>query len=612
MDQKLVNIVRENDIETLAKMLRSGELMSLNNEERAELPRMIAASGNQQMLSLLAERSHAIAWEPDHLGRDVLHYAAQSGNEQITAYAVEMLGMDPVRGDHRGITALDLARGTQAGKWLESYLGFAAEEGYRNPVRRGFYPDPSVVRVGEDYYMVNSTFVQFPCIPVSHSRDLVNWKTIGHAITNLEWSGIASLPGGHGYWAPDISYYKGRFWIIATLRRDTEPFRLQMVTSASAPEGPYDQPIFLDIDGIDPSIFTDVDGKRYVVINPGAQIAEIDETGRLISEPEMIYYGSSRVKTEGPHLLYKDGWYYLFQAEGGTGPGHTETVARSRKLKGPYSPCPYNPILGPTESNAPIRRSGHGKPFSAPDGRWFMLYLCGRDVDGVTMLGRETALDPLEWTPDGWPIVNRRKGPSCLQKKPLPESFAQNEAFDWLDFISPRTNPSSFAEKDREGWILQCGAMPSEIGETSLLLRRQSEKAFCQQVFVEASSLEENAFAGLCGYYDENSFYLFGIETCGTKRYLTVIERIGKEEKCVRLLEWNSKTAVLRIEADGCARKLFCQQGAEMKLLLTLDAVYLSDEGLKMGKRFTGATLGMAAVGKWKAVFSAYQETMFP
>lgn len=612
MDQKLEKVIRDGDLKTLAAMLRSGEMMSLNNQERAELPRRIAATGNLQMLSLLASRSHAIAWEADELGRDVMHYAAQSGNEEITAYAVETLGMDPLRGDCMGMTALDLAKGTKAGNWLENHLGFTADDCYRNPVRRGFYPDPSVVRIGEDYYMVNSTFVQFPCIPVSHSRDLVNWKTIGHAITNLEWSGISGLPGGHGYWAPDISYYKGRFWIIATLRRNTEPFRLQMITSSERPEGPYDEPVFLDIDGIDPSLFTDVDGRRYVVINPGAQIAEIDDARNLISGPEMIYYGSSRVKTEGPHLLYKDGWYYLFEAEGGTGPGHTETVARSRNLKGPYTPCPYNPILGTREANAPIRRSGHGKPFSTPDGRWFMLYLCGRDVNGVTMLGRETALDPMRWTPDGWPIVNERRGPSCLQKRPLPECPVQSDPFDWLDFISPRTDPASFAKAIPNGWELRAGGNPSGVAQTSLLLRRQAEKRFVQQVKVDSSALAANSYAGLAGYYDENSYYLFGIEKTESGCWLSVVEQIGKEENKCRLIEWTAETTVLRVEADGCERKLFCENDGVMKQLAVLNAVYLSDEGLKMGKRFTGATLGMAAVGCGTASFTAYQETMEP
>lgn len=610
MEKYLVEMIEREDIHMLERLLRSGELMSLSNTDRALMPRMIARTGNCEMLQLLSCRSHAIAWEPDEEGRDVLHYAALSGKAEITAYAVEKLGFDPLRGDYSGMTALDLAGNSEAGKWLEGHLGFTVQDCYRNPVRRGFYPDPSVVRVGETYYMVNSTFVQFPCIPVSASRDLIHWKTIGHAITRLEWSGIENLPGGHGYWAPDISYHNGRFWIVATLRRDTEPFRLQMITSSERPEGPYEKPLFLEIDGIDPSLFTDVDGRRYIVINPGAQIAEINEKGELIGSPEMIYYGSSRIKTEGPHLLHKDGWYYLFQAEGGTGSGHTETVARSRRLKGPYMPCPYNPILGPKEEKAPIRRSGHGKLISTPDGRWFMIYLCGRDVDGVTMLGRESALDPVTWTADGWPIVNGRRGPSCLQPAPLPVFAYDNDTLDWTDFISPRTDPSSFAEKVESGWKIKAGKMPSDVSEASLLLRRQGERSFRQEVTVDVHRLDRNSIAGLCGYYDENSFFIFGIKKDVDSNWVSVTEQIGRDVKHQKLLKWEGDTARLLIEGCGIERRLFYFDGAEKKLLSVLRTSYLSDEGLKMGKRFTGATLGMAVVGSGHAVFTEYVEEM--
>ncbi len=611
MDPKLLKIVQDGDTQALWQLLRTGALMNLSQEDRAELPRRIAAEGNVEMLRLHASQSHAIAWEPDEKGRDVLHYAALSGDAKTVAFAVNVLGFDPLRGDRRGYTALDLAKSTEAGEWLKKHLGFSTCDCYRNPVRRGFYPDPSVVRVGEDYYMVNSTFVQFPCLPISHSRDLIHWETIGHAITNLDWSGLKGLPGGHGYWAADISYHQGRYWIIATLRRDTEPLRLQMITSAAKPEGPYDKPKFLDIDGIDPSLFTDVDGKRYVVINPGAQIAQISQTGELLSKPEMIYYGSARVKTEGPHLLWRDGWYYLFEAEGGTGPGHTETVARSRSLRGPYEPCPYNPILGAVEKEAPIRRSGHGKPFMTADDRWMMLYLCGRDVDGMTMLGRETALDPMTWTPDGWPIVNGRRGPSCLQKRPLPSVYPQQkESYPWMEFIAPRTDPASFACVMEDGWRLKAGKMPDSTDETSLLLRRQSERSFVQEVTVDVSAL--NGIAGLCGYYDENSFYVFGLENTPEGLRLMIYEQVGTKRQAMVLAHWTDRKATLRVEANGAKRTLLYLRHGEYQPVKALDAAYLSDEGIRMGKRFTGATLGAAAIGTGEALFKRYLETMIP
>ena len=606
-------MLMQEDASAMRQLVRDGELSCLPDELKMFLPNEAARLGRADMLRVLCEQSHVISLEADEQGRDVMHFAAMSGDLETIIYTVDKLGFDPLRGDREGLTALDFANRhghAQALRWLECRTGVSLQNAYRNPVRRGFYPDPSVVRVEEDYYMVNSTFVQFPCLPISHSRDLVNWRTIGHAIERLEWSGIADLPGGYGYWAPDISYFKGRFWVIATLRRNTPPFRLQMITSAEHPEGPYDQPKFLDINGIDPSIFTDDDGRRYVVVNPGAQIAEINDGGDMISEPEMIYFGSIRRKTEGPHLLKKDGWYYLFQAEGGTGNGHMETVARSRNLRGPYEPCPHNPILGRKEREAPIRRSGHGKPVRTPDGRWYMVYLCGRDVDGTTMLGRETALDPMTWTADGWPMVNHLKGPSCLQRSPFGTRQALTEdSMRAVDFVSPRGDLRTFSQTVQEGWKITAGADPSGIAPTSLLLRRQSERCFVQTAMVDAQALA-CGMAGLAGYYDENSFYLFGLECCGDGWQLMVDEQIGAKRQKTILRPWAAPAAMLRIAADGSRRELFCRNGEVWESLCTLSAAYLSDEGVRMGKRFTGATLGMAAVGKGSAVFTDYQEQM--
>ena len=511
MTEELQKLLAYGSADEIRQLVKDGTLSDLNPEEKAFVPRMAAKLGRLDVLQVFCQQSHVITLENDAQGRTLLHYAAMSGDPELIAYTVEKLGYDPLEGDCSGETPLDAARRlgwAQAVEKLEEYAQIALENTYRNPVRRGFYPDPSVVRVGDDFYMVNSTFVQFPCIPVSHSRDLVHWHTIGHAIETLEWSGIEGLPGGHGYWAPDISYYKGRFWIIATLRRDTAPFRLQMITSSERPEGPYDKPHFLDINGIDPSIFTDADGRRYVVINPGAQIVEIDDRGHMIGEPEMLYYGSARVKTEGPHLLRKDGWYYLFQAEGGTGQEHMETVARSRSLRGRYEPCPHNPILGRKKHNAAIRRSGHGKPVQLADGSWYMVYLCGRDTEGKTMLGRETALDPMQWTADGWPMVNGLKGPSCLQRMPLPAAPWHDEPIRREDFISPRGDIRAFASQTDDGWRVTAGADPNGIHPTGLLLRRQAERSFEQMVSVDASGMRAG-LTGLAGYYDENSFFLY-------------------------------------------------------------------------------------------------------
>ena len=387
-----------------------------------------AQNGDFALVKWIVEYSRSSLNEFADNHRTALHFAAMSGKLDMFKYLVERCGLDPLQGDIDLVTPWDIVRENEH-KEIDDYLtqryGHRYEDFYRNPIRTGFFPDPSICRVGEDYYMVNSSFIFFPCIPISHSRDLIHWEIIGHAITNPEWARLEELEGGRGYWAPDISFYDGRFYIAATYRlNDTGTvYRRQMVVSSDKPEGPYSEPVFIDEDGIDPGLFNDDDGRRYMLLNRGARIFELDKTGtKKISEPTLLYYGSNKRAPEGPHIYKKDGYYYLLQAEGGTGPGHRVTVSRSRELMGVYEPCPYNPIMRQNDEGATIQRCGHGDMVETPDGRWYMVYLCGRKIgDGYSILGRETALDPVTWTADGWPIVNGLKGPSCMQVKPYPE-----------------------------------------------------------------------------------------------------------------------------------------------------------------------------------------------
>lgn len=609
MNERLEACMRAGNAEALLEFIRQGALSALPDEEKTGLPRMAARAGDAALLRLLCERCHAVSLTPGADGRDVLHEAACSGDEQTVAYAVETLGLDPMRGDRSGVTALELAHASGNAAviaYLEGRLGFGLRDCYRNPVRRGCYPDPSVTRVGEDYYMVNSSFTLLPALPVSHSRDLIHWRTIGHVVPVLKGSGLEGLPGGFGYWAPDISFDGERFWVVATLRRDTPPFRVQMITSSARPEGPYEPPRFLDIDGIDPSLFIDEDGSRYLLINPGARLLRVSREGEPLSEPEMIYAGSARVKSEGPHLIRRDGWYYLFEAEGGTGEGHMETVARSRRLRGPYEPCPFNPILGKRDEGAPIRRGGHGKPLATPDGRWQMLYLCARRVDGMNLLGRETALDPIEWTADGWPMVNRLKGPSCLQRRPLEPFPVEDEP----DYVAPRADPCAFARWNGGDLTLTAGEELTRLGQVSLLLRRQTEACLCQKAEVDAAAMEPGGKAGLVGYYDERSWCLFGLAREAEGFSLVVSECAGGDMSEVARRPWAGPTACLRAVGRGLSREMQYLAGGEWRTLAALRTDYLATEGVARGKRFTGAMLGWTAVGSGRAVFRRCAETM--
>lgn len=659
-------ILEENVSEVERLLVENPPIVDTVSEEGLPMSFVAAGTGNLAIVKYIVEYSRASMNVTDKKHRNILHYATLSGNLELVRYLVERVGMSPVSGDCDLVTPYDIAhQGKFEGQmcssayltgkadvkgcfgdieaFFEKVTGFSYAEAYRNPIRTGFYPDPSIVRVGDDYYMVNSSFIFFPCIPVSHSRDLIHWRIIGYAITNPEWAHLDELEGGRGYWAPDISYYKGRFYICATYRlNDTGTvYRKQMVVSSDRPEGPYSEPVFLDEDGIDPSIFTDDDGKRYMLLNRGARIFEISENAdRQIGPAALLFYGDQKRAPEGPHLLKKDGYYYLFEAEGGTGPGHRITVSRSRELFGVYEPCPYNPIMRQKDETAPIQRCGHGKPVQTPDG-WYMVYLCGRMVDGAySILGRETALDPITWTADGWPIVNNLKGPSVLQRKPAlaggeespaggvdaaedmaaggldttegmavgrldtTEDSAENLfgtgdslALEW---VTPRPPEKNGIQVKGGILSLRGSRLPlSDVGARNILLRRQEHFCFAAGVCMQSLPVFDGQEAGLICYYDENTWVSCGLIKEDGALYLQVKEHIGDDDMVhgKRLLSGKPQVIKFTVETRGLERIFYAGiDGGTAEEVVSLNNVYyLCDEGLKRGKRFTGAMLGVFA-----------------
>ena len=578
---------------------------------------MAAKTGNEQIVKFIVEYSRASMNTVDKDNRNILHYAAMSGNTNLVKYLVEKVGMSPVVGDFNLITPFDIAHDSklfEMERYFESVVGTTLDNMYRNPIRTGMYPDPSIVRVGNDYYMVNSSFIFFPCIPVSHSKDLVHWKIIGHAIADPEWANLDGLEGGRGYWAPDISYYDGKFYIAVTYRlNDTGTvYRKQIVVSSDKPEGPYCEPAIIDEDGIDPSIFNDDDGRRYMLLNRGARIFELNsEATEQISEASLLYYGDFKRAPEGPHLLKKDGYYYLFEAEGGTGSEHRITVARSMTLKGNYEPCPYNPIMRQNDAGAALQRCGHGKPVQTQNGQWYMVYLCGRMIgDGYSILGRETALDPITWTADGWPIVNGLKGPSTLQKKPnLPElvwDTATNDDFIEeklsLEWMCPRPpEQDGYAIEDSHLKIKGSKFDLDSMDARNIVLRRQQNFKFTAVCKMRTPKLNKGQNAGITCFYDENTFLKFGVfnNNSNEEFVLQVVEHIGDQNRKSQTfpIENDNEYIYLKVITNYLRRELMVSfDGEKYKSILILNNVnYLCDEGLKKGKRFTGAMVGMYA-----------------
>ncbi len=488
---------------------------------------------------------------------------------------------------------------------------------YKNPVQRGFFPDPSVIRVGEDYYMVNSTFQYFPAIPISHSRDMVHWHIIGHAINNTEWLDLSDIKDSHGIWAPDIEYVDGKFYIYATLRlnadgkRDNNVMRRQLVMTSDKPEGPYSKPICLEIDNIDPSLFVDDDGKRYMVIAKAAQTVPLSDDGlNVAGEMKTAWNGTGERCSEGPHIMKKDGYYYAIVAEGGTGYGHGINVARSTSLYGEYENSPYNPVMRQLDPDAPIQRAGHGKLVQDQNGKWWCYYLCGRPNEGMhTTIGRETALDPVQWTDDGWFTVNEGKGPSTEQTAPdLPECVFERNLKDDFDAETLNLEWEFVRNPDNGSWslterpgFLRIWTRDGQLFERrakNTLLRREQELSYTAQTCVEYYPDRDGEQAGLTCYYSTATYARCALCWENGRKLQLVINRCDGEELIAEVSDVEERPVYLKVDVNKLTRSFYYSyDGQEWSLIGTLeDCVYLCDEGVAGDpKRHTGTLVGIYA-----------------
>lgn len=615
----LLEAARADSLEDIKKVL-SNDSAAVKKEGLAALLQA-AQNGNFSIVKHMTEYAGVNLGDADHKGNGVLHHGVLSGNVELVQYLTERCGCNPMEGNLEGVTPFDLAHrfpSREVEQYFERYCGVLYEDTYHNPIHRGFFPDPSVIRVGEDYYMVNSSFCYVPCIPISHSRDLIHWNIIGHAITDAGDAGLHELDGGRGYWAPDISYAEGRFYVTATYRLNEVKGirRKQMITSAENPGGPYEKPVWMEVDGIDPSLFHDDDGRHYMVLNRGAKILELSaDCKETISEAHLLWYGDNKVNPEGPHILKKDGWYYLFLAEGGTGKNHQVTVARSRQLKGVYEPCPYNPILTQKNTSALLQCCGHGMPVDTPDGRWYLAYLCLRVPEcGYGILGRETCLDPITWTSDGWPLVNGGKGPGCQQTLPFLPAKAEAETThdSDLEWMVHRHGKRAIIRDENGNLVIRGnGRDLCDLACDSMLLRRQRD--FCFQaecrIVLYTAAIGENV--GLTCYYDENSYMKFGLGKGDNGWEIGIWEYVGDHYRTVQMLPYESHQVSLRIVTSYLERRCYYSLSGTDWILAGIlpDTSYLSSEGLRMGKRFTGATVGLYVhgdtTGRFSFVYSA-------
>jgi len=462
-----------------------------------------------------------------------------------------------------------------------------------NPILAGFYPDPSIVKVGPDYYLVNSTFAYFPGIPVMHSRDLKNWRQVGNVISRPSQMNFLGDRLTRGLFAPAIDYHNGTYYVTCT----QVDHRGNFVVTAKNPAGPWSNPIFLpEVKGIDPSLFfDDASGKAYVIYNSdppdnkplysghrSIKSIELDPaTLQTVGEAKILVNGGvdlskQPVWIEGPHLLHTHNWYYLYAAEGGTSVNHSEVVFRSHSPLGPFVPYEHNPILTqrdlPKDRKDPITSAGHAQLVQGPDGQTYAIFLAVRPYeDNYYNTGRETFIAPVTWR-DDWPVINpdspeikysyTRNYPEVKQPGARPQSgnFAYTLTFDKaldpaLLFLRTRDS-SSYALSKAAGLTLKLKPETcAGTGNPSFIGKRQQHLHGSAETELTFAAKSENERAGLVALQDEHHFYYL-CQSVAAGKPVVQLFKSGADKQPMELLAQQPLEATvgkvrLRIRAEG-------------------------------------------------------------
>ncbi len=480
---------------------------------------------------------------------------------------------------------------------------------YRNPILPGCYPDPSVCRVGDDYYLVNSSFEFFPGVPIFHSRDLVRWRQIGHCLDRPSQLPLKGVDSSCGIYAPTLRHHDGVFYMTTTNVTAGGNF----IVTAQDPAGPWSDPVLVAQEGIDPSMFFDEDGSvLYTTSAGGALQSRVDvRTGKLLSEPKLIWKGTGGRYPEGPHLYRKDGWVYLLLAEGGTEHGHMVTMARSKSPWGPFEPCPRNPLLTHRSLLSPIQALGHADLVETPDGHWFAVLLANRPVGypPTHHLGRETFLCPVRWAEDGFPIFGDDGRLDLEMESPLPFS-PPVETAPRDDFDAPRLGldwahlrdiaPGRASLTERPGFLRLRGsadnlddkAAPAWVGRRQ---RHFSLRAATRLEFDPASEREE---AGLSVRMNERHHHEVFVTRRDGRPSVVLRQRVGDlrvETACRPLTDAEARGLVLCLDAEAESYAFSCGPSLDdLRPLGKAEPRYLSTE---VATGFIGVTLAMYATG---------------
>jgi alpha-N-arabinofuranosidase len=486
---------------------------------------------------------------------------------------------------------------------------------FTNPILPGFQPDPSICRVGDDFYLVTSSFEYFPGIPIFHSRDLVHWRQLGHVLTERRQLELAGVPSSDGIYAPTIRHDGARFAVITTHVGGGGNFYV----TAEDPSGPWSDPVWLDQEGFDPSLlFADGtayytrDGKGPDPDHPLIYQGTLDmAAGKIVEEPRPIWSGTGGVWPEGAHIYLINGRYYLFAAEGGTSYEHSEVVARGPSPFGPFEPGPSNPILTHRERpEHPIQATGHADVVQLADGTSWMVFLGIRPMQGsrTHQLGRETFLAPLTWTEDGWPVVapvELRMAAPALPPHPFTEAPAREDfdaprlAPEWCFVRNP--DPQDLSLEARPGWLRLMGSAVSldDVASPALIVRRQQHFRVRCRAALDFAPHESNEEAGLTVRANERFRYDLGVRLSGAGREAVLSTRLAGVARVVRRVPIGEGPVELRVTATEKTYRFGVEAAGKPWALGTLPAQALSAEEIARqgGKYFTGTCIGLYATG---------------
>jgi xylan 1,4-beta-xylosidase len=515
----------------------------------------------------------------------------------------------------------------------------------RNPILPGFNPDPSIVRVGGDYYIATSTFEWFPGVQIHHSRDLEHWRLLTRPLRRASQLDMRGDPDSCGVWAPCLSHADGLFHLVYTdVKRygrttiggaagaSLRDFHNYLVTSSTI-DGDWSDPVFLNSSGFDPSLFHDEDGRKYLLNmlwdhRPGRNrfagivCQEYSPAARaLVGERRLIFAGTPLGLTEAPHLYRRGGFYYLITAEGGTGWNHAVTMARSRQLLGPYELHPDVHILSARDRpDAPLQRAGHADLVDTETSETYMVYLCGRPLPnrGRCVLGRETAIQKMRWAQDDWlytldgegiPTVEASTGPSVHQRADFDAPDLPID-FQWLRTPAPER---IFSLSARPGHLRLYGRETiGSLFTQALVARRQQAFSHSAATAMDFAPDHYQQAAGLVCYYNASKFhYLFVSRDEDSGRHIRVMSALPdapQADAFTAPIPIADGPIELRVEVD-CEWLRFGfraqGEGAWTWLAERFDASILSDEASAPGlPNFTGAFVGMACqdgagTGKW-------------